>query len=149
MTPPADHRSTLRALVEAGERFGKGEVFIDNMPHMGTIELARVGDNHRVQQRQPWSVEGHPRYSAAASFIARSVNARPALAAIAGKVWLEPEVVRDLMDAADHRDRHLPDCSLTYVEHMVVVPCDCPDRLRAALAAAEAELRATEERCSR
>lgn len=159
MTPPADHRTVLRALVAAGERFGNGDVFIDNMPHMDTARFATVGDNHRIQQRRVFAVEGHPRDSAIASFIARAANARPALAAIAGKVWLEPEVARVLAEAATRTMKRWDEeaafaralgedygGSVEANEQDARVYEQAAAKIRAALAAAEAELRAVEGR---
>jgi len=122
MTPPADPRTVLRALVAAGEKATPGEhryehgergaeVWADTSP-TGSMLVAVFGfgsfdhDNARL-------------YAAAA-------NARPALAAIERKVWLDVETVRTLISAASNFDRRLAD--------------DAP-----ALAAAEAELRAIAE----
>ena len=61
-------------------------------------------------------------------------DARPALAAIAGKVWLDVETVRTLIDATqDFRDSFERETGLVATNS------------RAALAAAEAELRAIAE----
>lgn len=73
--------SALRALVEAGKRFGEGQVIVDIAPHMDTMTIVRFGDNHRVQQRQPWG-EGRVRYGAMAQFFADTANARPHMEAI-------------------------------------------------------------------
>lgn len=97
---PREALDVLRGLVEAGKRFGAGEVIIDISPHMDTMNFATVGDNHRIQQRRPWSVEGHPRYSAAAAFIARSANARPALETLAGCVVVSRNTAHILLAAA-------------------------------------------------
>lgn len=90
MTPPADPRATLRALVDEVDSFAE---------HRDSSAQTCLG----------FALE----------------DARPALAAIAGKVWLDVETVRTLISAASNFDRRLAD--------------DAP-----ALAAAAAELRAVE-----
>lgn len=140
-TPPADHRSTLRALVEAGEKAPTGpyrvgwgmpgatSTWASACPPGSTIVTAPAGSFVLGQSIAAFE---NPR---TADFAVLCANARPALAAIAGKVWLEPEVVRTLIDATqDFRDSFERETGLVATNS------------RAALAAAEAELRATEER---
>lgn len=115
MTPPADHRSTLRALVEAGEEASRGKWRV--VPKRYEVESAEGSVAAAIGR-----CDGH--------FIVTAANARPALASIERKVWLDVEVVRHLIGECFQDSLHVTD------EH------------QAALAAAEAELRAVEERCT-
>lgn len=94
MTPPADPRTVLRALVEAVDAYS-----------IGSDETARLALS--------------------------TLNARPALAATLGRVWLDVETVRGLIDAG--LDASVHDAGAGSGCHA----CE-------ALAAAEAELRALE-----
>jgi hypothetical protein len=136
MTPPADHRSTLRALVEAGEKATPGEWHETH----GEIECDQCGEQAYLCDVTSHAEDDTPYLSLAmqfvgleslarpnADFVCAAANARPALAAIERKVWLDVETVRTLISAASNFDRRLAD--------------DAP-----ALAAAEAEVRRVEGR---
>ena len=131
MTPPADPRTVLRALVAAGEKATPGEhryehgergaeVWADTSP-TGSMLVAVFGfgsfdhDNARL-------------YAAAA-------NARPALAALAGMCVLEVEVVRHLAGACGCRRQWMGGLR----------EGAWPPKHTDAIAAAEAELRAIAE----
>ena len=129
MTPPADPREALRALVEAGKAATPGEWQPAKWVNEdGTGGWAAIGPHH-IGEDDDTDEPGSPSDELAtldADFIAAAANARPALAAIERKVWLDVETVRTLISAASNFDRRLAD--------------DAP-----ALAAAEAELRAIAE----
>lgn len=116
---PTEIREALRAVVEAGQGASRGEWrVVPRRYEVESVEGMVAGGIGRG--------DGH--------FIVAAANARPALAAIAGKVWLEPEVVRTLIDATqDFRDSFERETGLVATNS------------RAALAAAEAELRAIAE----
>lgn len=120
---PAEIREAVARLVEAGEKATPGEwkryaaapgaasqvVLVDDV----TVKVAPYPMRSRLD----------------ALFIAAAGNARPALTAIAGKVWLDVETVRTLIDATqDFRDSFERETGLVATNS------------RAALAAAEAEL---------
>lgn len=116
-TPSADPRTVLRALVAAGERF---------------VEVNEVNPTEWPGGSDAWIVDDLNAYEP----LAKAVRAAPpALAAIAGKVWLDVETVKALMGGA-----------VQWRDNMVVMD-DEPEHvtLTAALAAAAAELRAVEE----
>ena len=135
MTPPADPREALRALVAAGEKATPGEWHETH----GEIECDQCGEQAYLCDVTSHAEDDTPYLSLAmqfvgleslarpnAAFVCAAANARPALAAIERKVWLDVETVRTLISAASNFDRRLAD--------------DAP-----ALAAAEAELRAIAE----
>lgn len=130
MTPPADIRTVLRALVEAGERATKGRWFAAyaagdvRKPGRAGWPAAQIVCAVAPRQRVYSDSDGGAFPAADEEFIAAAANARAALSAIAGKVWLDVETVRHLTGRCR--------CVLTVLADR--------ERHDAALAAAEAEV---------
>ena len=137
-TRSADPREVLRALVAAGEKATPGEWEARERTAGGRsvgceiVGNVRFADDGSAMYSSPIARISYDFVHSRASrdFVTSAANARPALAAIERKVWLDVETVGHLTGRCR--------CVLTVLADR--------ERHDAALAAAEAELRAVEGR---
>lgn len=108
MTPPADPRATLRALVAAGEKATPGEWEARERTAGGRsvgceiVGNVRFADDGSAMYSSPIARISYDFVHSRASrdFVTSAANARPALAALAGMCVLPVEVVRGLVEFA-------------------------------------------------
>lgn len=117
---PTEIREALRAVVEAGQGASRGEWrVVPRRYEVESVEGMVAGGIGRG--------DGH--------FIVAAANARPALASVAGKVWLEPGDLRHLLGKCDCRRQWMGG----------IREGSWPPKHTDAIAAAEAEMRAIAE----
>ena len=154
MTPPADPREALRALVALGEKATPGEWHETH----GEIECDQCGEQAYLCDVTSHAEDDTPYLSLAmqfvgleslarpnADFIVAAANARPALAAIERKVWLDVEdakLAESALISMGARWEFDPEGALPVAAKAAYEAADRLAREVAALAAAEAELRA-------